>query len=91
MPYYNENTVYYRRLTASYDDVQLPTFGTTPDIVSATPCQKHSRKTEGMAVGRVLFRALPHSTGHENFLYERKFVEASAPQNVSAYQVRNAL
>lgn len=23
MPYYNENTVYYRRLTASYGDVQF--------------------------------------------------------------------
>lgn len=72
MPYYNENTVYYRRLTASYGDVQLPPLGTTPDVVSATPCQNHSRKAEAVAVGRVLFPALPRSTGHGNFLYRKK-------------------
>jgi len=77
MPYYNENTVYYRRLTASYGDVQLPPLGTTPDVVSATPCQNHSRKTEVVAVGRVLFLAPPHLTDHENFLYGRKFTEAA--------------
>lgn len=77
MPYYNENTVYYRRLTASYGDVQLPPLGTTADVVSATPRRNHSRTAEIVAVGRIPFRALPHSTGHENFLRSGKRVRRS--------------
>lgn len=69
MPYYNENTVYYRRLTASYGDVQLPPLGTTPDVVSATPCQNHSRKAKGGSRGRRA-RPIPRSSALD---WPRKF------------------
>lgn len=72
MPYYNENTVYYRRLTASYGDVQLLPPETTSDVVSATPCQKHSRKTKIVAVERLLFLVLPHSIDLKNSSSRKK-------------------
>lgn len=59
MPYYNENTVYYRRLTASYGDVQLPPPGTTPDVVSSNPLPKPFAKDGSRGRGA---RSIPRSS-----------------------------
>lgn len=60
MPYYNENTVYYRRLTASYDDVHLPPLGDYASRRFSNPLPKPFEGDE--SVEFITF--LPLSTSH---------------------------
>lgn len=90
MPYYNENTVYYRRLTASYGDVQLPPLGTTSDVVSATPCQNDSRTAEAVALGRVLSRRSSALDWSRKFSLRKKVHRSvwALPKALQRHQMR---